>query len=478
MLRAGLLGDYLIGAVWVAAVTVAAYAWPGTLGLHSAALLFLLPVLLVSARHGAGPGLFAATAAALAYNFFLLPPLFTFRVHGLDNVVSFVVLFAVAVVTSRLATALKARERQAQREAQVSAEVAELAAHLAGQDDLSAALANGLAFIEARHGSARIIGRDALPRDDPAFGPLDLSAAAWAIHNGDMAGCGTEIFPSADWAFLPLGRAGSGDLDVVAVARRPDGTRLPLDSLRPQVSLLAQTRDRLILGQERRERQILEERDALRRTLLASLAHDFRSPLTVLQGELEALARESPQAERALAHAQRLSRMMDDLVGIARIEGGAVKPALEPVDLVDVVSAALEASGAAATGLRITRAVPVDLPLVSADPVLLRHVVVNLIDNAARHAISMIAISASSSGGPVTLRVDDDGSGIPAGEEEAVFERFVRFAGSDRSGGSGLGLAIVKGFCDAMGIGVRAGRRDGGGASFALTIPAFVAQAP
>lgn len=478
MWRAGSLGDYLIAAASVAAVIAASCTWSETLGLPSAALLLLLPVLLVSARGGAGPGLFAAASAALAYNFFLLPPQFTFRVHSLDNVVSFAVLFAVALVTSRLAAALKAREREAQRQARISAETAELAALLAGQDDLDMALRRGLDFIEARHGSARIIGRASLPQGDPAFGPLDVSAAVWAIHNGDMAGNGTAMFPSAEWVFVPLGRGGAGDVDVIAVAP-PAGVRHPrLDALQPQISLLAETRDRLILQRERRERRVLEERDALRRTLLASMAHDFRSPLTVLHGELEALATAAPEAARALAQSQRLSRMMDDLVGITRIEGGAVTPVPEPVDLVDVVTAALEASGAAATGLRIARDVPADLPLVRADPVLLRHVLINLIDNAARHAVSMIAIAASAAGGPVTLTVDDDGAGIPLGEEEAIFDRFVRVDGSDRSGGSGLGLAIVKGFCDAMGIGVRAGRGPGGGASFALAIPSYGPEAP
>ncbi len=473
MRRAGLLRDYAIAAATVAAVTVATLHWPGTLGLPSAALLLLLPVLLVSARGGIGPSLFAAAAAALAYNFFLLPPQFTLRIHGADNAVSFIVLFAVALVTSRLATALKARERQAQQEAQASAETAKLAALMSGQEDLNAALAKGLVFIEGRQGATRIVSREAMPKDDPAFGPLDLSAAAWAIHNGDMAGHGTNIFPSADWTFLPLGQRGAADVDVVAVARPLQGTRPPPGALRAQVALLAQTRDRLILQEERRERRMLEERDTLRRTLIASLAHDFRSPVTVLRGELEALRLESPAADRALAQAQRLSRKMDDLIGIARIEGGAVRPAPEPVDLVDVVTGALEASGAATAELRIARHVAADLPLVSADPVLLRHVLINLIDNAARHARAMIGIAADEGRGSVVLTVTDDGPGIPEGEEEAIFDRFVRLEGSDRSGGSGLGLAIVKGFCQAMDIDVQASTRASGGACFTLTFPVF-----
>lgn len=468
---------YLLAAASVALVTVVTGRWIGTLGLASSALLFLLPVLLVSAR-GVGPGLFAAATGALAYNFFLLPPRYTLRVHGFDNVVSFVVLLAVALVTSRLATALKARQREAEAEAHASAEAAQLAALLAGREDLASAVKVGLSFVEARHGAARVLRHDEPLENRDDFGALDLSAAAWAVHNGDPAGHGTGIVGGADWTFLPLGRRGGGDVDVLAAVRPADGTpRSPqsLARLRAQAAVLGEARDRLGLLEERRARQQLEERDALRRTLLASLAHDFRTPLTVLHGDLESLAQESPgpAVERMLAQANRLDRMMDDLLGIARIEGGALLPAPEPVDLVDIVAGAAEAAGPALAGFRLIRDVAADLPLVHADPVLLRHVMTNLLDNAMHHAASTIEISAAEAGAGVTLTVSDDGPGIPAGEEAAIFDRFVRLAGGDRTGGSGLGLAIVKGFCDAMGIEVRAGNGPAGGARFTLTMPVF-----
>jgi two-component system sensor histidine kinase KdpD len=162
---------------------------------------------------------------------------------------------------------------------------------------------------------------------------------------------------------------------------------------------------------------------------------------------------------------------MTDLLGIARIEGGQLAPKLETIDLVDMV-------GAACSGLpsppqvSLTRRIPVDLPFVLAEPVMLQQMIANLADNAFRHALSEVVIAASVAGERVLLSVSDDGPGIPEDRREAVFDRFVRLAGSDRSSGSGLGLAIVRGFADAMGMTVALGASPSGGSCFTLAMAA------
>ena len=463
-----------------ALVAVAAVAWATerllpVLGLASSALLFLLPVLLASARGGLAPGLVTALAGAAAYNFFLLEPRFTFRVHELDNLVSVFVLGAVAVVTSRLASRLKAREAEALERARTSEQAAELSAVLAAGTP-AAALDEGLALVARRYGTVRLLA-DGEPPDDAAFSSIDRAAAAWALHNGDCTGHGTQVMPAADWTFVPLApkaRRGSG---VAAFARPAAGaTRSEdeLDQLRQVGLALGQARDRVVLEDERRERERLEERDALRRALLASLAHDFRTPLTVVIGRLELLARTQPEAQEALAAARRLDRRMTDLLGAARLEAGALAPTLEAVDLVDAVAAACDGIDLPA-GVALHRTIPADVPFVSADPVLLHHVLANLLDNALRHARAEVAIAAARTGDGVRLTVSDDGPGVPPDQRDAVFERFARGASgpapADRSGGSGLGLAIVRGFAEAMGMTVTVETADSGGACFVLAMP-------
>lgn len=466
-----------VAAYLEALLAVAAVAWFTAaqlplLGLASSALLFLLPVLLAAVRGGVGPGLTAALAGATAYNFFLLEPRYTFRVHQLDNLVSVFVLVAVALVTSRLASRLMIREAEAVERARLSGELAELSGLLSGHP-LGAALERGRALVEARYGKFDLLPHADRAQVDETFSSLDASAAAWCVHNGDMTGHGTEVMPAADWTFLPLSPGNRRDVGVAALARPMDGsirTGTELDHLRQLALLLGQCLDRDALEAERRERELLEERDRLRRTFLASLAHDFRTPLTVITGRLAELVMGNPAAGDALAAAQRMDLMMTDLIGAARIEAGALEPVLESIDLVDVVSAAC-AGLIPPQGIVLEQSIPADLPFVHGDPVLLQHLVANLVDNAIRHARSTVAISASYEAGLVLLRVSDDGAGIPENERQRIFERFARIEGGDRTRGSGLGLAIVKGFGDVMGMTVTVDSAPSGGALFTVAMP-------
>lgn len=464
---------YMLAALAVAGVTAVTATWLPVLGTAASALLFLLPVLLVAARGGVGPALLAATGGALAYNFFLLPPRFTFRIHGVENVVSVVVLLAVALVTSRLAAALKAREAEARARAEASAQAAAFSTML-GRGQASEALEHALGWLSSEFGEARILPLDAMPDETEGFTTLDQSAAAWAMHNGDETGHGTPIMSAADWTFLPLSPRRQSGTALLAVARPVSGaTRSDADQaqLRTLAQQLGRAQDHRTLDEERRARERLEDRDAFRRALLASLAHDFRTPLTVVTAELAKLAPRDSGAAQALTSARRLDRMMDDLIGAARIEGGALSPRLEAVDLVDVVTDARSALGDLPDGVVLRVQVSTDLPLVEADPVLLRHIVINLIDNAMRHARSTVAVAGCKREGAVELTVEDDGSGIPADQRSGIFERFARVEGTDRSGGSGLGLAIAKGFADAMGMTIVAEEGKAGGALLRLVMP-------
>ncbi|MFY7837688.1 MAG: sensor histidine kinase [Novosphingobium sp.] len=459
----------LVALAAVAAVTAVTVALLPTLGLASASLLFLLPVLLGAARGGLGPGLVAALAGTAAYNFFLLEPRYTFRVHQIDNLVSMFVLGAVAIVTSRLATRLLEREAEANARARTSAEAAALATILSA-DPPDRALHDGVAFLSDRYGAALLLDEPTLGTDDAALSPVDRSAAAWALHNGDVTGHGTETMAAAEWTFIPIHPRSRSDQIVLALSRPSNGTvqsAEALDHVGQLCQLLGQCRDRASLAQERRSRELAEAKDRLRQTLLASLAHDFRTPLTVITGRLELLAAQRHDAQDALQAARRLDRMMADLLGAARIEDGTLVAVTESIDLVDVVAAALDGSVPPA-GIAIVQDIPADLPFIEGDPVLLLHVFANLIDNALRHASATIAIRARAQGDLVMIAIEDDGPGIPLAESERLFERFARIEGSDRTEGSGLGLAIVRGFADAMGMTVTITKGQFAGACFTI----------
>lgn len=463
--------SYALALAGVAVIAWVTSAFFQGLGLASSALLFLLPVLYAATR-GVGPGLVAALMGAAAYNFFLLPPRFTFRIHGLENLVSVCVLVAVAFVTSHLAIRLMAREAEALERARMSDEAANLALILAGHP-ARAAFVEGVEWIALRYGDIRLLTHGALPEGEAAFSSLDLSAAAWTLHNGDVTGHGTEVMSAADWTFLPLALKSRQDGCVAALASpRGGGTRSPgeLEHLGQLFRLLGQNQDSADLEIERHQRERLEETDRLRRTFLASLAHDFRTPLTIITGRLTLLAQENADARDALAAVQRLDRMMTDLLGAARIEAGSLVPGMESVDLIDAVGAAIDGL-ATPQGISVQRNIAADLPFVEGDPVLLHQIMVNMIDNALQRAVSSVVLDARLAGQAVLFSVSDDGPGVPLAERTRIFERFVRLEGSDRASGSGLGLAIVKGFADAMGMAVLVEDAPMGGTRFTLAIP-------
>lgn len=454
MVRRSPVPDIAIAFAGIALVTSGA-VWAGDrLEGAAVALLYLLPVLAASARGNIWSGVLAALGSAMAFNFFFLPPRFTFAVHGISNAIALLVLLTVALVTTHLAASLARRETEARAQADAAQEREAFAALLAETDGV----ARGIAFLSERFGEATLT--DAWDTGSP----MDHAAARWAADNGETTGFGTAVIPAADWTFAALDPRGGAW--ILAVARRGGNVRTSdeIERIEALARLLGQAKDREALALERQQRGWAEERSAWLRNLLASLAHDLRTPLTVVRSAVEAGAPD--EVERELA---RLERTIRGLLDVARIESGAVGAALEPVDLVDIVQAALEDCTPMLRERKLEVEVPATLPLVRADPLLLRQILVNLVDNAARYGRSAVGVSAVAGRGSVSVSVTDDGPGIPRGEEAAIFERFVRLGGGDRAG-SGLGLAIVKGFADAMGASVTAASRRGGGARFVVEL--------
>lgn len=441
----------------IGAITAAAMLESLRLGAAAAGLLYLLPVLWASARAGMGAGLASAAVASLCYNYFLLEPRYTLRIHGIGDVAALVVLTAVAIVTSRLAADLRLRELDARGQADASEAEAAFAALLVPLHDRAALDAAALQFLRGRFGEAALVRDEDLVARRAGLSPLDAAAAAWALHHGGASGQGTEVMPAADFHFVPLGR---GSDDVLCLANgRPDGVG---DAPERLARVWRQARDRLATDTERQAREEAERRDLLRRTLLAALGHDFRTPLTVLKSGLAEL--DGEPAARLGREVDRLVRLSDDLLASARLEDGP-SPVLEPVDLVDVVGNVLPVAG---TGPALRIDLPPDLPLVRGDPVMLVHLLGNLLDNALRHARTAVVIEARVADGRVELDVRDDGEGVDPALAATVFERFV--TGPDGQGGSGLGLAIARDLARAMGAELTAATSPEGGACFRLLI--------
>jgi two-component system sensor histidine kinase KdpD len=218
--------------------------------------------------------------------------------------------------------------------------------------------------------------------------------------------------------------------------------------------------------------------------MLTSISHDLRTPLASILGSATSLktyrstldeSEQSQLIETIQEEAERLNRFISDLLDMTRLEAGAIQPKSEMVDLSDIVGSALRRAQAILAGHQVKIELHPELPMVKLDPVLFEQVLFNLLDNAAKYAPpgTTILVSARQTGQSITVRVLDEGDGIPESDLEKVFDKFYRVRAGDRQrAGTGLGLAICRGFMEAMGGTISAANRDDRkGAVFTIQLP-------
>ena len=478
----------------ITAITAGGIALQPDFDLGNLALLYLLPVMVGASLHGLRTGLFAGFASSLAYNFFFLPPVGTFSISNPENAVSVVVLLGIAVATSQLTARVRAQADLATASARTNATLAGFLRQIASVNDPDLAaqmicddvhrLLDVQVVLLGPSGGADL---DVLAASDPGYrlDTMDNAAARWAFDNGVPTGKGSGTLAASEWLFRPL-RAGDRVLAVLGVANEEGGHPVRADQLPLLSSLIDQSAlvmERLRLQTEMRDVDVVRTRDRLRAALLSSVGHDLRTPLTAVIGAADELDHGcTPELIGTIkAEAARLNRFVSNLLDMARVEAGAIKLAVEAIDLSDAVASAAHDARRALEGHPVRLAVPPDLPLVCVDPQLLHHCLLNLLDNAGRYGDpgTEIVIEGGNRYGEVRLAVIDHGPGLPNGRETEVFETFTRLEGSDRAiGGTGLGLAIVKAFAEAMGMTVEAENREGG-AAFTLGFPsALIVREP
>lgn len=486
-----MLPGVVAGLILAGLVTLAGYLITSIGSITNVALLYLLPVMVAATRHGLRPALVTALVSSLAYNFFFIPPLYTFTIEDPENIITVLVLFGVAVVASQLASRTREQAHLAEARALQNATLAGFARQLAGvgrREELARLLCGEV---------ARLLGAQTVlfvPRDGqlmveaavPATDGLDvlaMAAAQWAADKARPAGSGTDTLTASEWRFQPIitgervhavmGVAGA-DADR---AIRPDQAAL-LFSLLDQAALAF---ERVVLEEQMAGVAKVVERDRLRAALLSSVSHDLRTPLTTVLGVLREIIPATPRQLEQLTvvrtESERIDRFIANLLDMVRIESGALQRTLEPVDLAEAAAAAAHDLRALFNGAPVVMSIPPDLPLVRVDARLLHHCLINLIDNAIKYspAGAPIELAAARRRDGIVLSVIDRGPGLPPDRRDDLFQAFTRIDMSDRKGGTGLGLAIVKGFAEAMGLTVAAANRDDGpGARFDIVFPEAV----
>src|SRR5476649_1044094 len=478
-----------IGIAWVINA-VSAHAL-GSLG-----MIFLVPVLISAVFFGRRVAFVTAILSVMAYNFFFLPPLYTFTIADPNNWLSFSVLLFVAIIAGNLAARVRAQADLAAGRAAAMTELYRFTGKLAGiarLDDIlwtasvqiASMLKTNVVILLPNPATKTPEVRAGFPPEDE-LDEQDLAAAAWCWGHGQPAGRNADTLPGAKRLFLPM-RTGEGLVGVAGLQRRDDRTMLTPDERRLLDALLDQTAlaiERSKLVEQVDEAQVVAEADKLRVAMLTSLSHDLRTPLASILGSATTLIAggelyDARQTKDLLAtireEAERLDRFVGNLLDMSRLEAGALGAKSEVIDVIELVESSTKRLARRLRSHKLVLDLPGDLPPVSADPLLMEQALVNLLDNAAKYAPAgtEIRIHAEATPSSVLVTVADEGPGIPPDALPYIFDKFYRAKASDsRIAGTGIGLAVARGFVEAFGGTLDAANRsDRSGALMTIALP-------
>jgi two-component system sensor histidine kinase KdpD len=463
-------------------------------GLENVDLVFMTGIISVAARFGLWPSILASIVASLCYNFFFLPPLYTFTIADPNNVLAFFFFIVMAVIVSNVAARVRTQAVTAMARARTTESLYAFSRKLAGVGTLDDVLW-ATAYQAALMLKVRVVLL--LPQDgsiavaagyppEDVLDEADLAAAKWAWQNNRTAGRGSDTLPGAKRLFLPM-RTGRGAIGVVGIDSdktgpllTPDERRL-LDALIDQ-SALAIERVHLVEDMDRVKRTV--ETEHLRSALLTSISHDLKTPLAAVLGSagtLRDLSGRLSDAEKVdllatiIDESERLNRFIANLLDMTKLESGAIVPNAALHDLHEIVGSALRRAAKILAGRHVELELDGNLPMLKLDAVLFEQALFNLLDNAAKYSPdgSTIRIRGWRDRESVSLEILDEGNGIPPDELERIFDKFYRVQKGDQvRAGTGLGLAISRGFIEAMnGTIVAANRNDRSGAVFKIWLP-------
>lgn len=526
--------DTILATVGALLVTGIIYAFQLYPRIPNISLLYLLLVLGLASARGRYAAVLTSIVAFFSFDFFLVPPLYTFTINKFDEWLALVIFLVTAIITGQLASALRLRAEQAsQRESEtralydlVSATTSEeelerqlsIVAHAivnvfssGGVCDCAILLPNAEKKLSLQADACQPVGRIKLSPDEEATAALVMARGQVVdVHGGsiDSPACkNPPLFHRGESSekigrlyvrMIPL-KIGQRVVGIVRLLMQEHPQRFAVEhSLgverehpSPRTAFFwtfldqaASIIERARLHRESLQVEILQRTDALRAALLSSVSHDLRTPLSSIKASASSLLQEDVQWDEetrrsfALAierEADRLNRLVGNLLDMSRIEGGALKPEKEWYPIDELIHDVLDRMRVLLQDREVRIFLPENLPPVELDYLQMDQVLTNLIENAVRYTPpgSPIEISVQVAGEQMTISIADYGPGIPSNDKERIFDKFYRVLGTQHQGreGSGLGLAVCRGLVEAHGGRIWVENRDRGGAIFRFVLP-------
>jgi two-component system sensor histidine kinase KdpD len=477
--------QYIIAAVVIAVVALVnvlidpTFAAPRVPG-----LIFLLSVVVMALFFGRGPVLFAGFVSALVWNYFFLPPRFTFIIQSTEDAILFGLYFVVAIVLGQLVARIRAQEMAERSREERATALYHLSRELAQagtRDEVVWQLTAEVNRVFNSPAAVLLPSRNGLathPDSPLALTDKEENVANWAFQHRQAAGRFTDNLPGAEALHLPLAteRAVLGVLSISPpVQTLTLSQRNLLEAYARQAALVL---DRIALRAAAEQSKLVAESERLSNALLNSISHELRTPLAAITSATNTLVgSENGELQHTMVHeiqeaAARLNRLVGNLLDVTRLESGHVQPKLEWLDIGDLVQTTIRSLQRELIGHDVKVEIERNLPLARLDFTLMQQALSNLVLNTVMHTPpnTAISIQARNEGKDLTLRVSDNGPGLPADLLPRMFEKFARAANAP-TGGSGLGLAIVKGFVEAQGGTIAAENKLSGGATFTIRLP-------
>ena len=452
-------------------------------------MLYLLGVVIVALFYGRWPSVLATVISVLSFDLFFIAPHGTLAVSDIQYLLTFAVMLTVGLVIGNLTAGVRYQARIARYREQRTRHLYEMSKALAAERTPQDIAATSELFINnSFHAHARLLLPDengVLTRVNAQGEPQnwDEAIARWSFDKGQPAGAGTDTLPGVPYQILPL-KTPERTLGLLIV--EPSNLRQLMipeqQRLLETFTLLAATAlERLLLTASEEQARITSEREQVRNSLLAALSHDLRTPLTVLFGQAEILtldlasegSKHAPQANDIRQHVLNTTRLVNNLLDMARIQSGGFNLRKEWLTLEEVVGSALKMLEPGLGGRHIALNLPDPLLLIHVDGPLFERVLINLLENAVKYASfqANIGIRAQALADKLDLEVWDSGPGIPVGQERKIFDKFARGNKESAIPGVGLGLAICQAIVEVHDGKIIAANRPEGGASFHVILP-------
>ena len=463
--------------------------------LSNLVMIYLLGVTVAGLRLGRGPSALTAVLNVAAFDFFFVPPRYSFAVSDVQYLVTFGAMVTIALVIATLTASVRQQTRVAGARERRTALLYAMSRELAATRGIA-----NMARVAVRHVAevfecqAVVLlpaagGKLRYPTDPPlesSFRHADLAVAQWVADHGRRAGLGSDTLPGARGLYVPLGDEGRTVGVLGVLPSNPRRVLLPEQShlLGTFAGQIALALERARLAEVAEQSSLAAEREKLRNTLLASISHDLRTPLAVIAGAGSTLAQHGASLDEATRHelarsvegkALEMSELVSNVLDLVRFESGQAALRRDWQTLDDLIGTALAANADRLAAHPVELRLAADLPPVWVDATLIVQVFTNLFDNVSKYTPSGTRITVSAVAEPdrefVRVMVDDEGPGLPGGDPARLFEKFQRGHDEGTVAGVGLGLAICQAIVHAHGGEIEAQRREGGGARFVFTLP-------